>query len=310
MSCIPNISVLICSHNPRRDFLQQTLNALQVQSLAKEHWELLLVDNSSNQPLSGYWDISWHPNARHIHENELGLTPARLRGISESCAELIIFVDDDNVLDSKYLEKALEIEKTWPQLGTWGGSITGGFEETPEEWTKRYWNWLAIRELKNDLWSNVISESAALPYGAGMCIRREVADYYCKQARASRVGLKLDRSGESLWGGGDADMSYTAIEMGYGNGVFKSLNMMHLMPKERLSESYLLKLIQDMTCSHHVLNYRRGIRPPSTSRSQELLARYQRFFISPRERRILDARKKGLNTAIKIISDLEKSGAS
>lgn len=300
-----NISIIICTYNPRPYFLGRTLDALNYQTLPKDQWELLLIDNASIEQLSNTWNLSWHPNARHIREENLGLTPARFRGIHEANGNLLIFVDDDNVLSPNYLEIASSIEKEWPRLGTWGASITGEFEEPPEEWTRRYWNWLAIREIKQDLWSNVIHESAALPYGAGMCVRRKVADFHCTHLGETRLKMKLDRSGDSLWGGGDADISYTAIEMGYGNGVFQSLQIRHLMPKERLSEAYLLKLIEDMTCSHHLLKYQQGVLPPGSSRSQGLLASYQRLFISPRDRRFLDARKRGLSTAKKLIADME-----
>ena len=95
---ISSLSVIICTHNPRSDYLSRVLQALDSQSLSKESWELLLIDNASEKILSTEIDLSWHPNSRHIREEQLGLTPARLRGIKESVGEILIFVDDDNVL--------------------------------------------------------------------------------------------------------------------------------------------------------------------------------------------------------------------
>jgi hypothetical protein len=57
-------SVIICSHNPRADYLGRVLQALAEQTLSKTSWELLLVDNASHQPLEKSWDLSWHPRAR------------------------------------------------------------------------------------------------------------------------------------------------------------------------------------------------------------------------------------------------------
>jgi len=48
-----------------------------VQTLPLEQWELLVIDNASNEPLLKVWDLSCHPHARHIREEELGLTPIR-----------------------------------------------------------------------------------------------------------------------------------------------------------------------------------------------------------------------------------------
>src|SRR5215472_13106955 len=103
---MPDVSVVICTHNPREDYLKRVLEALQVQTLPIEQWELLLVDNASKESLDGKWDLTWHPKARCIRENQLGLTPARLRGIREAHADVLVFVDDDNLLASDYLEQA------------------------------------------------------------------------------------------------------------------------------------------------------------------------------------------------------------
>ena len=37
----------------------------------------------SKEDLAERFDLSWHPHAHQIREHELGLTPARLRGIGE-----------------------------------------------------------------------------------------------------------------------------------------------------------------------------------------------------------------------------------
>src|ERR1700746_4111324 len=100
-------SVVICSHNPRPQYLRRVLDALRNQTLPKERWELLLVDNASTDSLATAWDLSWHRLGRHIRERELGIARARLRGIKATQTELIVFVDDDNVLAPDYLSEAI-----------------------------------------------------------------------------------------------------------------------------------------------------------------------------------------------------------
>src|SRR5580658_7466146 len=111
---MPAISVIICAHNPRRDYLSRALDALKAQSLPREQWELLLIDNASKEPLANSLDLSWHRGGRHVLEKELGLTPARLRGIREASGEVLVFVDDDNVLAPDYLDHALGIARSHP----------------------------------------------------------------------------------------------------------------------------------------------------------------------------------------------------
>src|SRR5690349_18588203 len=106
-------SVIICCHNSRSDYLARVLEALKAQTLSANHWELLVVDNASENPVSKSYDISWHPNARHIREDKVGLTWARVRGIAESSADILIFVDDDNLLEKNYLAVATQIAVDW-----------------------------------------------------------------------------------------------------------------------------------------------------------------------------------------------------
>src|SRR5258708_39359270 len=117
------LSVVICTHNPRKDYLLRTLASLRAQTISLRSWELLLVDNASEERLGDVWDISWHPRARHVREDELGLTPARLRGIRESSGELLLFADDDNVLAPDYLDRAVAIAKRYTYLGVFGAGI-------------------------------------------------------------------------------------------------------------------------------------------------------------------------------------------
>ena len=60
------LSVIICTFNPRRDYLTRVLIALKRQSLPMVQWDLVLIDNASNIPLDDTYDLSWHISARLI----------------------------------------------------------------------------------------------------------------------------------------------------------------------------------------------------------------------------------------------------
>jgi glycosyltransferase involved in cell wall biosynthesis len=288
----PVISIIICTHNPRRDYLDKVLEALRCQTLPTEQWELLLIDNASNEPLDSAIDLSWHPQARHIREEQLGLTPARLRGIKEAEAEILVFVDDDNVLDLDYLEVALHISKAWPILGAWGGQIRPEFEETPPDWTKPYWDRLAIREFDRDMWSSL---GEAVPYGAGMCVRKVVANKYAESLHNNPVRLKLDRKGKLLFSAGDLDVALTSCDLSLGTGLFVRLRVAHLMPAYRLQEEYLARLIEANTYSCTMLHYFRGKTPEPLNLSwvRKLVESYRLWRMEPRQRRFYKAWRRG-----------------
>lgn len=294
-----NLSVIICAHNPRRDYLEQVLQALKTQSLPQDLWELLLIDNASNVILASEVDLSWHSNAKHIREETLGLTPARLRGIREARAETLVFVDDDNILDSDYLKIALKISEDSPFLGAWGGQIKPQFEKTPPEWTKPYWYHLAIRELEQDQWSNIY-HPLTTPHGAGFCVRKVVANHYAKSVQTHPKRAGMGRTGKLLLSCEDADIAYTACDIGLGTGVFVSLHVMHLIPPKRLEEDYLLRLVEGMCYSHVMLDSFRDRPLPNVKLSVPGRVRewYEFLKMSPRERRFHKVRKRGQALAI------------
>src|ERR1700739_2123923 len=170
------LSVIICTHNPRPGYLSRTLEALRTQTLPIAEWELLVIDNASNPAVTTLISLAWHRRARHIREEVLGLTPSRLRGIQEAQGQLLVFVDDDNLLDPDYLANAVEIYADYPFLGAFGGSVTGEYEVEPPLSIRPYLEGLAVRKTATDHWSNAKRWSEATPFGAGMCVRREVAE--------------------------------------------------------------------------------------------------------------------------------------
>lgn len=303
------ISVITCSHNPRLDYLKRVLDALQSQTLDQKRWEYLLIDNASDSPLESGVGLSWHPNARHVREEKLGLTHARLRGISESTGEVLVFVDDDNVLDHDFLEQAMKVASEWPTLGTWGGQTRPGFESQPPDWTRQYWSRLVIREFDSDRWSNQASQAEAMPCGAGMCVRRSVANYYAELHASGQRNVLMDRAGDSLISGGDSDMAICACDVGLGMGMFTSLKLTHLIPAERLTEDYLVRLVEGLAYSSVVLDsFRRsssanghsqtGRRNFSTS-----VADFARLLIrNRRERRFFRAVRSGEQKAARVLA--------
>ena len=288
------LNIIICTHNPNQDYLEKVLKALQDQTLKAENWELLLIDNASDTILSSEIDLTWHPQSRHIREEKLGLTPARLQGIKEAVAETLVFVDDDNVLDSDYLEVALQISKDYPFIGAWGGQIKGEFEVAPPDWTKPYLPFLAIREFQEDKWSNLLHQGETTPCGAGICVRKIVAEKYSDIVCNDSKRLGLDRQGKLLMSCGDTDLAFTACDIGLGTGQFKALKLTHLIPANRLTEEYLIKLVEGMKYSQMILDTFRGKLPTlqKTSWNKKLLNYYRLLKMDAKERRFYKAIRK------------------
>lgn len=308
----PVISVVIPTHNPRLDYLVRVIDALREQTLCKDLWELVIVDNGSHEALevassqasvaskkAHCVDLSWHPNARVVREERLGLTNARLRGFAETTGDVIVLVDDDNVLAPNYLEQVVRIAGQYPFLGAWSGALELELEAGSPEPPRELRHLLCERQPAKDVWSNDRSNFASTPWGAGECIRREVAEAYAGKAASDPRRRQLDLQGQQLVYGGDTDIAYTGLELGMGMGVFTSLKITHLTPKARCTEEYLLRNYEAHAYSevlHHWVEHGTIPKQRTDMRGRlGLLAR--RILGSPLERKMIAARARGIRKA-------------
>jgi glycosyltransferase involved in cell wall biosynthesis len=255
---------VICTHNPRALYLTRTLDALRQQTLPTTAWSLLIVDNSSSPPVEDTVSLQWHPFSRIVREPAIGLTHARFRGIRETASDVLVFVDDDNVLDARYLETVLEIMSTMPMLGCVGaGEIVAEFEENPEAALIPYVPMVAIRTVATAHWSNNPADGL-IPWGAGMAVSRQVAKAVVAEAESNPLRLDLDRRGDELNSCGDDEFSWVASQLGLGHGLFPELRLLHLIPRQRVQKDYLLRLAEGHAYSRVLFSALHGRLPDST----------------------------------------------
>jgi glycosyltransferase involved in cell wall biosynthesis len=245
----PVASVIICAHNPRPHYLQRVLGALRDQTLPLDQWELLLVDNASEKPLAHHSDLSWHPNARDVHEDRLGHSFARAKGINEACGDLIVFVDDDNVLDCDYLATAVSIMQD-ASIGALGGASSPLFENdaAPPPHFYNVATWLACgaqfgvpQNLSKDLVDLTDLYHFSL-FGAGLVVRRrDMLDLLSLPDFPTLIG----RTGSKLSSGDDYEICHLIALKGKCLAYSPRLRLGHMMSEFRLDPSYLLKLASE-----------------------------------------------------------------
>jgi glycosyltransferase involved in cell wall biosynthesis len=244
------ITFVICSYNSKSNYLIKVLQGIKKQNIKKSDYELILVDNGNNLYGKNILQFVKKLNGKVIKESKVGLTNARVRGIKKAKGKIIIFVDDDNVLCSKYTQNAISHFKRNPNLGIVGGQYFGVFQKKVPTYAKPFLGLVCVGSpLKKDQWSNQ-PESIPPIAGAGMVVRRDVARKYVMEIRKSLLRINLDRSGKDLLSGGDTDLCICCAKYGYGVGKFKDLYLKHLIPEERLKKPYLLNLNKAMVLSN------------------------------------------------------------
>ncbi|MFW9997986.1 MAG: glycosyltransferase [Candidatus Odinarchaeota archaeon] len=102
-----SISVIICTYNPS-EFLSRTIESLLNQSIPRNSYEIIVVDDGSEYNISEII-APYKEELKTITLNSnKGLGNARREGILASTGEFIAFTDDDCIVDTKWLEKILE----------------------------------------------------------------------------------------------------------------------------------------------------------------------------------------------------------
>lgn len=248
------VSVIICTYNPKIDYLMRTLDAIAAQDLDMNRWELLIVDNNSTVPVRNLAVVQ-ERNIRVVFEEKQGLSAARACGMNNTRGDILVYFDDDNIPKPNYLSNVCFLFEENNKLGIVSGNIEPEYEVKPEPWFFEWEGSLAIRRFSPDrlVLTMVPIFTEYFPIGAGMSIRRELlVKYY--QSISDGGAYISGRSGASLTSGEDLDLDFFAIQQNYQIGISGQLSIKHLIPSKRVKIEYLSALTTASTKSSGEVN--------------------------------------------------------
>ena len=150
------IDLIICTHNPRWDYLIRTLDSIVQQQISDgvevEKW---LVDNNSPTECSEKLKaLCAERGFQYLFEQDPGLVHARICGLRNTSGEVIVWVDDDTVLAPDFLYQALRIAREKPFLGVWGGSVVLELEKPVPDYIRPHLVLLTENHVEVEEWSN------------------------------------------------------------------------------------------------------------------------------------------------------------
>jgi glycosyltransferase involved in cell wall biosynthesis len=204
-------SVIICTYN-RVLFLEDCLLSLLNQGVDDSFdFEVIVVDNNSKDKTKDIvlsYKERFCDKLEYILETEQGLSYARNRGVRESKREIVIFTDDDVVVDKCWLK---EIYLAFAQRGSdiVFGKISPSWQidEVPS-WLrqdKELWKMVGVLDY-GDTVREVISKKEQF-FGANFAIKRSVLE----EIGGFDTGLGVKGSQHSL--GEDTDLFFKAFAL-------------------------------------------------------------------------------------------------
>jgi glycosyltransferase involved in cell wall biosynthesis len=300
------LSVAICTHNPRHDYFERTLNSLKCQDLPRDNWELIIVDNASALDLASHITLDWQKKARIVRENTVGLVHARLAAFRQTSTPLVVFSDDDNILSPSYLSEALKSFFKFPQLGAFGASVSCEYEQ-PIEAPQKFIDFFSDPSGGiGGIWSNDVEHEKSNPIGAGLCVRREVGTRFQERVANDPRILSLGRIGSQLLSYEDTEIVRTACMMGLGKGILSELKLVHLIGSNRTKCRYLIRLAEGHAFSREIFQFI-GDRPISRENFASRIRYLLNLSKSGRLRRqLVIAERRGRKKARQYLTDYLK----
>jgi glycosyltransferase involved in cell wall biosynthesis len=242
-------TIAICTWN-RAKLLDQTLERMRSLCIPTGlSWEIVVVNNRCTDETDAV--IARHSGLlpiRRIFEEQQGLSHARNAAIRAARGELLLWTDDDVLVDANWLAEMTSAARRQPDLAFFGGPIEPWFEVTPPAWLLNTWREFSIAYAVRDFGAEPLEFGPQrLPFGANYAIRREVQLRYPYNAR-------LGRSGTGCVGGEETDVLLRMLAGGHRGIWVPAAKVRHFLPQERLTLDYLRRYFQgagQMECLPH-----------------------------------------------------------
>lgn len=229
MSTAPFITVAICTYN-RAELLAQTLAGIARQEFPRDHYEVLVIDNNSSddtpEVVAKFSTV--HPVPRHILETQQGLPHARNRAIIEARGKIIVFADDDILIEADWLAQltapfAADVSH---KIGAVGGEVVPVFPHGLPPWVAEWHAPLAFRADAGPL------SARQSPMGANLAFRREIF------AQLGNFATALGRAGKNLFAGEETELLRRVRAAGLEVWFSPGAAVKHQMPASRTTFRY------------------------------------------------------------------------
>lgn len=232
------LTAIICTYN-RAKYIGNLLESVAANDLAKDEYEILLVDNNCTDNTRAICEAfaATHRDVRfrYVTEPEQGLSAARNKGIKEAKGEVIVYIDDDALVDTWYLRTYAEWFAMHPETMACGGPIEPLYETEEPSWMTPYTKALLTGWMN---YGDKVREypKGRYPGGGNAAYRKEVFD---------KVGLfntALGRKGGNLMGSEEKDIFDKMQALGMQVLYLPTPVLHHIIPQTKLEPDYFKRL--------------------------------------------------------------------
>ena len=243
-------SIIIRTYNGARTLDKVIKKILNQQNYDKYVEQFIIVDNASTDNTKEIvLKNNIDNNIIYSYESKSGLSYARLNGVNLATAEWTIFVDDDNELDSDWIDTAARYIEDNPEVAIFGGSVIPKLEFEADaaelDRLKKYHGMLACTNMSRD---EIDFSACKSPFGGIIGAGMVVKTHYLKELAESGWIKHTGRAKDDTAVGDDGDISrYIIDKKKEHSGFCPNLIIEHNLPKNRIQEEYLIRLKKNMS---------------------------------------------------------------
>jgi glucosyl-dolichyl phosphate glucuronosyltransferase len=229
------VSVILCTYN-RCHSLATALESVAISQIPDSvSWEVLVVDNNSKdktRDVVAEFGRRYPGRFRYLFETQQGKSYALNTGIRQAHGEILAFMDDDVMVDNRWLQTLTAIFKDEKWAGV-GGRILAERTFTPPAWLSLE-NKYALAPLAIFDIGTQPGEMVEAPFGTNMAFRREVFE----KIGGFRTDLGPRPGSETR--SEDTEFGYRALGAGQRLWYEPSAIVYHSLPAQRLQKRYFL----------------------------------------------------------------------
>ena len=231
--------VIGCTYN-RAKYIGNLLESIAANDLPRNEYEIVLVDNNctdnTHEICETFVESHKDVNFRYVKEQEQGLSAARNKGIKEAKGDVLVYVDDDALVDTWYLRTIVEYMDAHPEISAVGGPIIPLYEDTEEpKWMTHFTRELLCGYLYFGEQERSFPGDR-YPGGGNAAYRAEVF---------KEVGLfntALGRKGDGLMGSEEKDIFDKMKAQGMRFMYLPKMILHHIIPQKKLERDYFNRL--------------------------------------------------------------------
>jgi arylsulfatase A-like enzyme/glycosyltransferase involved in cell wall biosynthesis len=241
----PRLAVVICTYN-RSASLLRTLESLYGCDYSRpEPVDILVIANHCSddtlERLAAFRQLHPYPALRltWIEEPNAGKSHALNAAIAHTRHEVLCFIDDDQTVETGYLDAVLDGMDAHPDDALYCGRIWPDWDGSEPDWVHTQGEYaIPIRPFPEfDLGHDTqrLPAGARLPSGGNIAVRRKVFD------TVGRFSVELGPTGHNLAGGEDHDFLRRATACGFALRYLPRMRQLHAIDAERTQTIYTLR---------------------------------------------------------------------